>query len=87
MTGQPELRGLTARPQWTGVGRWWLEDWISHICLWICQEEKQEQDKPGNPGFQYRGIKLQTPLAVKSCGGCGGGRTSQPHRRVPWRDP
>ena len=27
------------------------------------------------------------PLAVKFCGGCGGGRNSQSYKRVPWRGP
>ena len=33
------------------------------------------------------GHKASKPLAIKSCGGCGGGRTSQPHKKVHWRDP
>ena len=33
------------------------------------------------------GNKASKPLAVKTCGGCGSGRNSQPHRRVHWRDP
>ena len=33
------------------------------------------------------GNKASKPLAVKTCGGCRGGRNSQPHKRVCWRDP
>ena len=31
--------------------------------------------------------KASKPLSVKICGGCDGGRNSQPHRSVHWRDP
>ena len=33
------------------------------------------------------GNKASKPLTEKTCGHCGGGRNSQPHRRVCWRHP
>ena len=32
------------------------------------------------------GTKASEALAIKTCGGWGGGRNSKPHRRVHWRD-
>ena len=55
---------------------------------WIGQEEQLgKRDRLWDPGFQHRETKDSKPLAVKICGGCGGERNSQPHRRVHWRNP
>ena len=71
-----------------GQVRWRLGDWTV---------PRSSADKPGgttgevdrwhNPGFQWGEIKPQKPLTEKTCGSCGGGRNSQPHRKVCWRDP
>ena len=39
------------------------------------------------PRVPERGNEASKPLAVKTYGGSGSRRNSQPHRRVCWRDP
>ena len=39
------------------------------------------------PRVPAQGNKASKSLTLKTCGGCGGRRTSKPHRRVHWRDP
>ena len=46
-----------------------------------------QRDRPHNRGFQRGRNKASKPQIVKICGGCGGRRNSQPHRRICWRDP
>ena len=42
--------------------------------------------KTTQPRVPAQGNKASKPLIENICGGCGGGRNSQPHRRVHWRD-
>ena len=50
--------------------------------------EEQLGSETGHAGLQRGGNKASRPLTENTCGVCGGsGRNSQPHRRVPWRDP
>ena len=84
-------RGLTASRQLedlSGQGHGWWTGW-SDICLWINQEEKLESktDHATQGSIPAQGNEASKPLTVKTCEGCGGGRNSQPHRRVHWRDP
>ena len=70
-----------------GQARWRIADWVvphSHA------------DKPGGtrgarqtmqPRAPVQGNKASKPPIENTCGGSGGGRNSQPHRRVCWRDP
>ena len=43
--------------------------------------------KTTQPRVPAQGNKASKPLIENICGGCGGGRNSQPHRRVCWKDP
>ena len=70
------------------MARQWLADQAApHLCVDNPGGTTGEQDRPCNPGFQFRDIKASNPLTEKTCGGLGGRRNSQPHRRVHWRDP
>ena len=71
-----------------GWARRWIADWaVPHLPADKPGGTTGDRDKPRNPGFQCREIKPQKPLTEKTCGGSGGGRNSQSHRRVRWRDP
>ena len=43
---------------------------------------KTDYETPGSSA----GNKASKPLTEKTCGGYGSGRSSQPHKRVRWRD-
>ena len=51
------------------------------------QEEQLGSRQTRQPRVPVWGNKASKPLTENTCGGCGGRRDSQPHRRVPWRDP
>ena len=70
--------GLTARQG--------LEDWWFHIRLWINWNNWRARQTV-QPRVQGCENKASKHVAVKICGSDGGGRNSQPHRRVLWRDP
>ena len=62
----------------------WQNTW-SHICM-LTNREDQLGRKTVQPRVPLWEKTASKPLAVKTSGGCGG-RNSQPHRRVHWRDP
>ena len=79
------------------MARQWLEDqsgqvggWQSgqfHICVCInCGNNWGTRQTP-QPRVPALGNKVSKHLTVKTCGGCGSGRNSQPHRRICWRHP
>ena len=69
------------------TARWWLADQVvPHLHADKLGGTTGERDRPRNPGFQLRKRKPQL-LDGKTCGACSSRRNSQPHRRVPWRDP
>ena len=61
------------------------EGTVPRLCVDKPRGTTGKWDRPRNPGFQHRDIKSQN--LWKTCGGWGGKRNSQPHRRVHWRDP
>ena len=68
-------------------GRGW-QTGQSHIPMQINQEERLGKERDQATQGSIEGKYSLKPLIENTCGGCGGsGRNSQPHRRVPWRDP
>ena len=60
----------------------------SHICALINWEKQLGREREtAQPRVPAQGNKASKPLTIKTCGGCGDGRNSQPHRRVHWIDP
>ena len=60
----------------------------STMCVWINPEEQLGSETDHTAQSSSMGEKKASkPLTVKFCGGCGGGRNSQPHGRAHWRDP
>ena len=53
----------------------------------INQEEQLENETDLETQDSSMGKKDSKPLAVKTCGGCSGGKNSQTHRRVHWSVP
>ena len=71
----------------TGWARWQL---VGQAVPHLCADNREEQlGSEINHATRVTawGNKASEPLAVKICGGCGGGRDSQPYRRVCWRNP
>ena len=68
-----------------GLGMWG-GTWRSHISMWINQKNNCGGRQTTQPKVPGRGKKASKLLAVKTYENCGG-RNSQPHRRVHWRDP
>ena len=64
---------------------WWTGQ--SHICVQTNQEEQLGSKTDCTTQGSSAGKLSLKPLKVKTCGGWGGGRNSQPHKRVRWRDP
>ena len=66
--------------------KWWLVDGaVPHLLVNKLGGTTGKRDRLHNPWFQHWEIQSK-PLTVKTCGGCGGGRNSQPHGRFFWRD-
>ena len=72
----------------SGQARQWLADRAAlHLHEDRPGRKLGEWDRPRNLGFPSREIKPQNLWLQKSCGTWDGGRNSQPHRTVRWRDP
>ena len=59
----------------------------SHICVRINQEENWGARLTSQPKVPAWETKASKSLAIKTCGSCGSGRSSKPHKTVCWRDP
>ena len=70
-----------------GWARWWLGVGAVPHRVQINWKGKQGTRQTTQPRVPAQGNKASKPQAVKTCGGCGSGRNSQPHRRAHWRDP
>ena len=66
---------------WCMARLWPADQGIPH--LHVEQLEVRQTMRPKVPVWETKASKS---LAVNTCEGCGGGRNSQPHRRVHWRD-
>ena len=65
-----------------------VEQAVPHVHMDKLGGTNGEWDIPHNPVWvPVWESNASKPLAVKTCGGCGDGRNSQPHRRVCWKDP
>ena len=59
----------------------------SHICMWISWEEQMGSETDCTTQGSNAGKESLKNAGCKNCGGCGGRRNSQSHRRILWRDP
>ena len=64
-----------------------LTDWWSHICVQINGKNSWGARQTAQPRFPAQENKVSVSLATKTCGGYSCGRSSQPQRRVFWRNP
>ena len=58
---------------------------VKHLCADKPGGTPRERDRL-KPRVPVQENKASNPLTIKICEGCDGGRNSQPHRRVCWRD-
>ena len=83
LIGGAEMGSQGKEDKQQGSGGWW-----SHIHVLITRRNNwgvRQTTQPRVPAWGKK--KASKPLTVKFCGGCGGGRNSQPHGRAHWRDP
>ena len=66
--------------------RQWWQTTQSYVCGQINREDELGVRQAGQPRGLEWGNKASKPLTIKTCGDCGSGRNSQPHKRVHWRN-
>ena len=82
-----KLVGGAEKGSWGGEDVQEGSDWRSkqsHICILINWEEQLGARQTAQPRVPVQANKASKPLTQKTCGDCGSGTNSQPHRRVHW---